>query len=214
MNCRQFHKLLPELEPDRRTVAAPAGALEHVRDCLSCAALFERHQELRAGLRQMAAQQAASMAPARVEAILLNQFRLHAETAREKVRAGEQRQVSAFAPLPGGILGAGALAAALAAFLLWLHPPGWHAVPGSSAVAMDAEDTATLESDFIPLPYFGNSGLFSEAAADADVLRVEMPRSTLVALGVAAPEDNAPEAVEAELLLGAGGMPQAVRVLE
>ena len=154
------------------------------------------------------------MAPARVEAILLNQFRLHAETAREKVRAGEQRQVSVFAPLPVGILGAGALAAALAAFLLWNHPPGWRNIPGASAPAVEAEDAANPDSDFIPLPYFGNSGLFSGAAADADVVRVEIPRSTLVALGVAAPEESAPEAVEAELLLGAGGMPQAVRVLE
>jgi hypothetical protein len=35
-----------------------------------------------------------------------------------------------------------------------------------------------------------------------------------VALGVAVPDENRGDAVEAELLLGAGGMPQAVRILE
>jgi hypothetical protein len=210
MNCRQFRKLLPELDPGRRAVTTPAGALEHVSDCLSCAALLERHQTLRAGLRQMAAQQAAVMAPAHLEAALLDQFLLQSAAPRPvEVR----RPVSVFAPLPGGILAAGALAAALAAFLLWNHPPGFRGVSGPTVAATDLED-AGLDSDFIPLPYFGNSGLISGAAADADVVRVEMPRSTLVALGVAAPEDNAPEAVEAEVLLGAGGMPQAVRVLE
>jgi hypothetical protein len=214
MNCRQFQKLLPELEPDRWTVAAPAAALDHMRDCPSCAVVFERHQVLQAGLRQMAVEQAGAMAPARVEAFLLKQFRFQAEMPREVLRDGARRQVSVFAPLPGGILAAGALAAALAAFLLWNHPPSWRAVPGSSTAAVEAEDTASPDSDFIPLPYFGNSGLFFGAATDADVVRVEIPRSALVALGVAAPEEDAAEAVEAELLLGAGGMPQAVRVLE
>lgn len=219
MKCREFRDLLPEMAPrNSKAATMPPEAWEHTRNCLSCAALLKRHQALVDGFRQLAAQSSRLAAPPRVEAALLEQFRTEAEAPRKPVLIGARRPVSVFAPLPAGILSAGALAAALAAFLLWSHPPGSRAVPGpvasvSSAVA-DVDENTEPDSEFIPLPYFGNSGIVSEPEADADVVQVEMPRSALVALGVPMAEEGSAGSVQAELLLGAGGMPQAVRVLE
>jgi hypothetical protein len=222
MKCSEFRDLLPEMPPpDSEASPMTSEAQEHTRNCPSCAVLSKQHQALRGGLRQLAAERGGLAAPARVEAALLQQFRAEAELPRKPILIGSRRPVSVFAPLPAGILSAGALAAALAAFLLWSHPPGSRAVPEpvasvasvSSPVA-DADENAEPDNEFIPLPYFGNSGLIPEPEAEADVVEVEMPRSALVALGVPVAEEGSTGPVQAELLLGAGGMPQAVRILE
>jgi hypothetical protein len=46
------------------------------------------------------------------------------------------------------------------------------------------------------------------------LIRVEMPRSALIAMGVPLTDGDAAEPVEAELMLGAGGAPEAVRILQ
>jgi hypothetical protein len=216
MNCRQFRNLLAEFEePGFESARASAETMEHLGRCASCASLLKRDQALRAGLRQLAVRQGQWEAPARLETTLLREFRAQSDTSQQSPHVHPRRLAPNFAPLPVGILSAGALAAALAAFLLWSHPPTSRAVPSSDLVAAsDVDDSTALESGFIPLPYFGDAGLLSGPAADADVVRVEMPRSTLVALGVPVADDGGAEAVQAELLLGAGGMPQAVRILE
>jgi len=216
MTCRQFRNLLPELG-DSETNVAPPEVVAHLRSCPSCPALLERHRTLRAGLRRLAAQQTGVTAPPKLEALLLDEFRAKAESLRRASVLPRPRPASSFWPLPAGILSAGALAAALAAFLLWNHPPGTRGTLSPEAtISAAAEDAASLDADFIPLPYsyYGNGSLLAETAAGADVVRVEMPRSTLIALGVPVPEGGDSEPVRAELLLGAGGMPQAVRLLE
>ena len=45
------------------------------------------------------------------------------------------------------------------------------------------------------------------------MVRVEVPRSAIVAMGIPVNEDLAPEQVEADVVLGADGMARAVRVL-
>ena len=214
MNCRQFRNLLPQLG-DSETELVSQEAMAHLRSCPSCPPLLERQRTLRAGLRRLAAEQAPVTAPPKVEALLLDKFRAMAESPRQATALPRPRPVSSLSPLPAGILFAGALAAALATFLLWNHPPASrNALSPETTISEAADNSAALDTDFIPLPYYGSGSLLPEAAADGDVVRVEMPRSTLVALGVAVPEGGDSEPVEAELLLGAGGMPQAVRVLE
>jgi hypothetical protein len=71
----------------------------------------------------------------------------------------------------------------------------------------DASDT---ESDFIPLP----NAERIEPNEELNVVRVEVPRSAMIALGYAVGEDRASEPVEAEVVLGADGLARAVRFLE
>jgi hypothetical protein len=53
-----------------------------------------------------------------------------------------------------------------------------------------------------------------DAAIDGRVVRVEIPRAALFAMGVNVPLENGTRDVRAELLLGADGVPKAIRLVE
>jgi hypothetical protein len=53
-----------------------------------------------------------------------------------------------------------------------------------------------------------------DAAIDGRVVRVEMPRSALFALGVDLPLENGTRSIKADLLVGADGSPRAIRLVE
>lgn len=68
-----------------------------------------------------------------------------------------------------------------------------------------------------PEPAFHPIGLrekAEDAAIDGRVVRVEMPRSALFALGVDVPLENGTRSIKADLLLGADGSPRAIRLVE
>jgi hypothetical protein len=208
MNCDQVRKHLSELG----SLETVQEALTHASGCASCAALVQRHRRLEAGLKQMATAQAGCSAPPQVEALLIRQFRS---------QTGQQEVSTPLPPVPfltrfrlPALAALGALAAALALLLISRTPhPSRVVAQTTVSQAADFEDYSALDNGFVPLPYFGNSGDIANPA-EADVVRVEMPRSTLVTLGVPVNDDSNSGTVEAELLLGEGGVPQAVRVLE
>jgi hypothetical protein len=208
MNCNQIRKQLR----DSGAQEMPAEALMHMDGCAGCAALFQRQRRLEADLEQMAAAQAGWSAPPRVEAALLEQFRSQIEQPGSTARVPRIPLLVRFR-VPA-LAAAGALAAALALILISRTPHPSHMVATSISQASEIDDESALDSGFVPLPYFGNSGDLLANAAEADVVRVEMPRSTLVTLGVPVNDDGNSGTVQAELLLGEGGVPQAVRVLE
>jgi len=206
MTCREFWSRMPELTPlDPHVDGSPADRLlvQHMRGCASCAALIDRQDALRAGLRRMALEQAGLGAPARLEAALLRQFRAHAGRTQTPARAG----MAWLGTLTGKTLAAAFVSAALAAVLVWYRAPSARILPPSPS---EAEEAADLDSGFLPLPYAGGAAPNAETA----VVRVEVPRSTLVALGVPLADQATGGTVEAELVLGLGGRPQAVRVVE
>ena len=53
-----------------------------------------------------------------------------------------------------------------------------------------------------------------DAVIDGRVVRVEMPRSALFALGIDLPLENGTRSVKADLLVGADGTPRAIRLVE
>jgi len=68
-----------------------------------------------------------------------------------------------------------------------------------------------------PEPAFYPIGLrekAEDAAIDGRVVRVEMPRAALFALGVDVPLENGARSIKADLLLGADGSPRAIRLVE
>ena len=206
MTCQQFWSRLRELPgqlPPAEVTPADSLLVEHIETCLSCAGLMERQRALHAALKRMAAEQAELTAPAHVEAALLRQFRTHAGRAQYPGRALLAWLVAFRGRTLGAVLATAVLAAVLISYrgdLLRLLPPS----------AAELEDAGYLDSGFVPLPYAGGATPNTEAA----VVRVEMPRSTLVALGVPLADQATGGTVEADLLLGPGGMPQAVRVIE
>src|SRR5687768_14373849 len=69
----------------------------------------------------------------------------------------------------------------------------------------------------LPEPAFYPIGLrerAEDAAIDGRVVRVEMPRAALFALGVDVPLENGTRSIKADLLLGADGSPRAIRLVE
>ena len=216
MNCDQFRKQLTE----SGTLEIAAEAQVHMGGCPGCADLFQRQHRLEAGLKQMAAAQAGWSAPPRVEAALLEHYRSEIVQFRSQT-VGQDASTAPAARTPfwmhfrrPALAAAGAFAVGLAPLLISYTQHHSHVVPRTTiSQAADIEDDSALDNGFVPLPYFGNSGDLT-STAEADVVRVEMPRSTLVTLGVPVNDDGSSATVEAELLLGEGGVPQAVRVLE
>jgi len=206
MTCQEFWSQVPELSAlDPQVDGSPAGRLllQHMRGCPTCAALMDRQGALRAGLRRMAQEQAGLRAPAPLEAALLRQFHAHAGRSQTSAPTG-----FAWLGTPTGkTLTAALVSAALAAVLVWYRAPSSRILPLSMP---EIEDAADLDSGFVPLPYAGTLAPNPEAA----VVRVEVPRSTLVALGVPMSDQATGGTVEAEFVLGLGGLPQAVRIVE
>jgi hypothetical protein len=193
MTCQDFWDRMPELESGQQP-------FDHVRQCASCAALLERQRALSAGLRRMAAERHSVQAPAHLEA------RLRAAFQKPAGRRATSPPLHWWVPALAALL-------ALAVFLVWERrpqPAGTPGVPPVHIASLAGDDAAEMDSGFIALPYAEATG----APDDDDRVEIEVPRATLIALGIPMPEGDAREAVEAEVLLGAGGAPQAVRLLE
>ena len=202
MTCQEFWNRMPELESGQQQ-------FDHVRQCASCAALVERQKALSAGLRRLAAQRHSVEAPAHLEAGLRAMFRSPAGLVVTSPRWWVQRwwtHQGFWVPAVAALL-------ALAIFLVWERRPQRAGTPGTPPVhiaSLGVDDAAEMDSGFIALPYADATG----TPDDDDRVQIEVPRATLIALGIPIPEGYAGEAVDAEVLLGAGGTPQAVRLLE
>lgn len=74
-----------------------------------------------------------------------------------------------------------------------------------------ATATRPPEAHFEPIGFSANA---EDAILDGRVVRVEMPRSALFALGVDLPLENGTKAVKADLLVGSDGTPRGIRLVE
>jgi len=196
MNCHDFWEQDGEV-------------LDHLRECSACAARYARQQQLRSGLRTLAAEAQNASAPARVERRLVAAFR---------------GQMALSAPRRSGWIPVLAWATALAAtvlagfVLLQAHQPQRTRHISRNTVELASADPAgTVESvtlgdgyeDFIPLP--DAEGIAPNE--QVNVVRLEVPRSAMIPLGYAVSEENASETVEADVVLGSDGLARAVRFL-
>jgi anti-sigma factor RsiW len=203
MNCHEFWNTIPEL-----------GDLEgsrHLLECPACAARMSRHRELEAGFRAVAAGFRRVEAPPRVEARLRSAFR--EQTGREN-RAPSRRWIPV-------VTWAAAFAAmfALATFLVRERQPEAARPPVQRTIELAMLQPQADSDGFIPLP--NSAGLTaSDAAGDAadeddvNLVRVAVPRSAMIALGLDVSADRAEELVEADVMLGSNGMARAVRFLD
>jgi len=194
MNCQEFWNTIPELgECDE----------SHLLECLTCAVRMMRHRELEAGFRAVAAGSRQVAAPPRVEARLRTAFRQqtgaeHHSPSRPWIPA--VTWVAAFAAM-----------FALAAFLVRTRQPEPARPPAPRAVEMAAVQQPVDYDGFIPLP---NSAGVAADEDDVNLVRVEVPRTAMIALGLDVSADRASELVEADVMLGSNGVARAVRFLE
>jgi hypothetical protein len=198
MNCREFWDTMPE--PGE---SAPGHALE----CPACAARLETMRNLSRRLHALGRECRGIEAPPRVERKLAAAFRVHNGVAPEG---------------PSGLwvpvltwVAATAIIVILATFLVRERRPepaqrrATHRV--ELAVLEDpAESSIYTEEGFVPLP----NAARIDPAEEVNLVRVELPRSAMIAVGYAVTADRASETVQAEVVLGADGMARAVKFLE
>ena len=207
MNCQEFWNQAPPS-------CAPGGEFAvHLTNCPTCAAAWDAQRNVAAGLRRMAEDERRAEAPARVEARLRNAFRLQAGLAYNP-RHRTWLPVFAWAAATAAVL-------VLAVSLLRVHTPQTAApkplpntailaaVEGSSDAAGDS-GTAALDGGFIPLPNVEQLG----PNEPADVVRLEVPRSAMIAVGFEVNPERAAEPVQAEVMFGPDGVARAVRFLD
>ena len=205
MNCQEFWNRLAA--PPGREPEASGEESAHLAGCPVCSARMARQRELAAGLRRMAEDFGEMRAPARVEARLLRAFRAQSGIAIPKER---NRWLLPLCWAAAATL----LLAAAALFLGGGSQPAPHrqmAAVSEPVYAADVDASAEAVPDgFIPLPNAERIG----PNDDVNLVRVEVPRSTMVELGVAVSADRGSDRVEADVLLGSDGLARAVRFME
>jgi hypothetical protein len=165
-----------------------------------------RQRELEAGFRAVAANFRRTEAQPRVEARLRSAFRQ---------QTGSENRLSSRRWIPV-VTWAAAFAAmfALAAFLVRGRQPEAARPPVQRSIELAMVQPQADPADydgFIPLP---NSAGLAADEDDVDLVRVEVPRSAMIALGLEVSADRAEELVEADVILGSNGIARAVRFLD
>jgi hypothetical protein len=182
-------------------------ALDHLGVCPGCAARFERQQRLAVELHRLGTELRGLAAPAGVERRIVAGFRARAELLPVGRQAGMWWTIGSWAAALVVTVG-------IAIFLAGgRQPERTERQPrrATQFATVEAPVTPPAEEDgFIPLP---NVEGFA-ANEPVNLVRMEIPRATLIALGVEMSADEPEEPVEADVMLGADGMARAVRVLD
>jgi hypothetical protein len=225
MDCAEFQEVLPELDrPGSEGEALHERALAHAEGCSDCAALLIEVESLDFSLRQAATESSELQAPARLETLLLAEFRREkAATASRGVRW----QLAAFA-----IAAAVLLALGISLHRQSLATPGGvnsalssvqtagpasdnSAAPKLATAAADAGTQAAASDDseyttaYMPLPYAYDP---SELEGGA-VVRVVLPRAALVSYGLPVEGMGVRDHVTADMVVSQDGTPQAIRLV-
>jgi hypothetical protein len=201
MNCEEFRNRMAELAPDK------IGIDPHVAECAGCAALVAQERRLAAGLEMLAADSGSIGAPLRVEANLIEAFRAAYPPA------GQRR--NAWWRIPALSWAAAGFAAAALGFALWIVPKRPAPAPAArhtapAQVELAALTTEETDDGFIPLP----NAPQIDPNDEVNVVRMELPRSAMLAVGLEVSPEQVSDRVEAEVMLGSDGLARAVRFME
>jgi len=211
MNCEEFANAGLDSKPEEVGPESEV-AREHLRTCPDCAALFERLLELRGDLRELGRAAAKADTPSRVEMRLRQEFRTRHKTDKNRDRA----------VVAGWMLAAATMVLVASSVVLWQQRHTTkiaevRAIPGPAAartVANGPELGGTLiaandDEEFALIP-----GALPGLQDETTVVRVQMQRGSLGALGLSVNEEHANDLVQVDLLLDADGQPQAYRLPE
>jgi hypothetical protein len=206
MNCQEFWNSMPELaEP-----ASLAGS-EHLDYCAACAARLRGQRALQSRLRALAGLMGPIAAPARVESGLRMAFRAHAGIEPYRPASASSRR--RWAPILTWAAAA-AVVFGLAISLARVQRPELLVLSRDIEPPMTEGDAPAADSGFIALPNAEQIG----PNEDINLVRVELPRSAMIALGFAVGAGRAPgpvsELVQADVMLGDDGLARAVRFLD
>jgi hypothetical protein len=210
MNCEEFD--LTWLDRDLDTGGLDfTAAFEHLRSCPHCAALYESSLALRADLREQAQLTSEATTPSRVEMRLRQEFRTRHTTEKSRGRV----------VVASWLLAAATLVLVATSLVLWQR----HGVVNTAktqqrsplpaairSVATGPELGGTLIAENDGEEFALIPGAIPGMLDDTTVVRVQMERGSLGALGLSVNEEHANDVVQVDLLLGADGQPQAYRL--
>jgi predicted anti-sigma-YlaC factor YlaD len=220
MTCEEFAIAGLDLGTAGEEGLQQTAAREHLQSCPHCAALHENWQVLRADLRSLGAEARESVAPPRVEMRLRQEFRTRHVSYRTR-RA---------AVIAGWALASAAVLVGSITWFSWRHEQDRRNAQRSAAasryVVTNTNSTHGASSALLAGPELGetlvassDSGEFTLLPGsmpglleDAAVVRVQMQRGALSALGLTVNEERASEWIQVDLLVGDDGQPQALRL--
>jgi len=224
MTCEEFELAGLDLETLREGEPVQIAAREHLRVCPRCAALHENWQTLQADLHAVGAETREAEAPARVEMRLRQEYRTRHKTLKA-------RRV---AVLAGWSLAAAAVIVAAVSWINWRKETP-HGAVQQAAVGMERETPGGNAGQGVNVngtipagPEIGETLVASNDAGDftllpgslpgtledATVVRVQMQRGALDALGLTVNEERASDLIQVDLLVGDDGQPQALRLAQ
>jgi predicted anti-sigma-YlaC factor YlaD len=214
MTCEEFELAGLDLETIQEDDPVHYAAREHLRSCPRCAALHEDWQKLRADLHAVGAETQEAEAPARVEMRLRQEYRTRHKTLK-------MRRAAVYA---GWTLAAAAVVVAAVSWVNWRHGNG----QGGTLSAVNSAQNLNMTKTTPAGPELGETIVASNDAGeftllpgslpgmlgDATVVRVQMQRGALGALGLTVNEERAADLIQVDLLVGDDGQPQALRLAE
>jgi len=213
MSCEDFEDDVVDLaRGEELGDAERAETLAHAEECLRCAARLDDERAVTSGLRAFAARTAGAEAPPRIEAALLRALR-----DPQTVERGGATPAS---PSRAVVLLLLAAAAAILAAIVVVPPRAGSSpepaaptalapatVAGGEAAAVGA---AGENADFVALSYGEDLGELDSV----QVVRVELPRTALAALGWAGSDSAQTGPVKAEVIVGHDGVARAIRFVD
>jgi hypothetical protein len=230
MTCREFGEVA-------RAVARGRGdageALAHAAECAQCAALLSSERVVTEALGLLAASAKGRGASERVEAALLEAFARREEPVR-RMRVPWRIRLAVAAAVAGMVVGAGVWMRG--SRVAPMPVPAVRPVPPAPVVAeaprqvtevrarprtparvrrsvrRNAVEPAAVPvrevtTQFYPLRYAGDD----RETVRGPVLRVQLPRVTLVRFGLPVNQDRVDEPVQADVMLDETGFARAIR---
>ncbi len=214
MNCQRFEGLVNDVAREQIMDAAlQHQALKHTGKCAACAARLNDERALTHQLRVVASTAKSISASENVEARLLAAFAAQSLVRAQPIRlASETRYWLA------------AIAAVLLMVCGLFVTRFWHVRPSQSARSSirhrkerELLSAASFRSpkllnteittDFFPVTYDGAANL----DAGGQIVRVELPRTTMANFGLPVNMERADEKIKADVLLGVDGLAHAIR---
>jgi len=230
MNCKEFEAIALEfIREDVRDVPARQNLLEHARTCAHCARRLGAERLLTNVEAAVIAQDRERSAPQRVEDALLMAF-------HERQKCKPRRRVW-MKPAIAGAIAAGLILAAVmsvpraerAKVVTVKQALPAAAVPVIAPVYREAKrrPPRTLRAAARKRPSAKTASLPREIMTDfipmtddphpierGRVVRVRLPRTALAAFGLPVNEQQAEQAIRADVVLGEDGLARAIRFIQ
>lgn len=203
MNCGDIQEELIEAGRGRELSSDVRKLVfAHAAQCKACGATLERERKLTRALNDVA--MASAQAPHAIQA----------EIRRQVCAPGKRRRHTIATWAAWGAVAAGLIVGGWTVERSGFMKPA--AVPAARQAVQiaperpSAADSMADDEGFIPLPYV-------DAVSEnepADIVRVAMPRESLLAMGVPVNPDAFGEQIQADILVGLDGTARAIRIAE